>query len=144
VTTNADRAALLARALHAGVAGDRAEIGAVYTSDVTAWTPSFSASSLDELQSELERRDDAFSDIQLAVTSLDVAGDYACAEWRVTMSHTGDLAIGGEEPVAATGLEITLNGVTVAEFRGERICSFRQYWDRMSIVEQLGLLQDDA
>jgi hypothetical protein len=32
--------------------------------------------------------------------------------------------------------------VTVAEFRGDRICSLRQYWDELSLFEQLGLLPE--
>jgi ketosteroid isomerase-like protein len=144
VTSNADRAAILDRALRAGIEIDRSELEALYTEDVTAWAPSFSVSSLTELLTELERRDDAFSDIELDVIALDVGGDYASAEWRVTMSHTGDLVLGEQDAVPATGLQITLYGVTIAEFRGEQICSFRQYWDRMSILEQLGLLQDGA
>jgi ketosteroid isomerase-like protein len=39
-------------------------------------------------------------------------------------------------------VRITINGVTVAEFRGDRICSFRQYWDEFAVLEQLGVLSD--
>ena len=34
--------------------------------------------------------------------------------------------------------------MTVAEFRGNRICSLRQYFDRLSVLEQLGLLSEEA
>jgi ketosteroid isomerase-like protein len=42
--------------------------------------------------------------------------------------------------VDPTGVQITLHGITVAEFRGDRICSLRQYWDELSVFDQLGLL----
>lgn len=142
MSSNAGRAAVLARALEAGIAGDRTAIGELYTDDVKAWAPALSAASAAELAVELERRDDAFSDIELDVMPLDVGGDYACAEWSVTMTHSGSLALAGGTSIEPTGLRITLHGVTVAEFRGDRICSFRQYWDEFAVLEQLGVLSD--
>ena len=35
---------------------------------------------------------------------------------------------------------MTMRGVTVADFEGDRICAFRQYWDEVALLEQLGLL----
>jgi len=37
----------------------------------------------------------------------------------------------------------SLHGVTVAEFEGDRIRSFRQYWDEAEVLAQIGLLTDD-
>ncbi len=84
-----------------------------------------------------------FSGIELEVAPLDVGGDYACAEWCATMTHTGPLVLAEGEIVEPTGTRITLNGATVAEFRGDRICSLRQYWDELAVFEQLGLTSDD-
>ena len=66
-----------------------------------------------------------------------------CAEWRITMTHTGPLAVRDGAIVEPTGRVVTINGVTVAEFRAGRICSLRQYWDELSVFEQLGLLHDE-
>jgi ketosteroid isomerase-like protein len=142
MTSNASRATALARALQAGLDGDGSVIRDLCTEDVKAWTPALSASSLAELAAELERRDLAFSDIELEVAPLDVSGDYACAEWSVTMTHTGPLVLAGGEVVEPTGTRVTLNGATVAEFRGDRICSLRQYWDELAVFEQIGLMPD--
>jgi ketosteroid isomerase-like protein len=142
MTSNADRAAILVAALHASVEHDRHAADGFYTQDVRAWTPAMSTSSLSELMSEFDRRDDAFSDFQLETSPLEAAGDYACVEWRVTMTHTGPLPVAAGKVVDPTGLRVTLHGITVAEFRGDRICSFRQYWDELSVFEQLGLLPD--
>lgn len=143
MTSNAARAATLRRALQAGLDGNARALRDVYTDDVTAWTPALSAASLDELTAELERRDAAFSDVDLEVAPLDVGGDYACAEWSVAMTHTGPLVLAGGEVVEPTGTRITVNGATVAEFRGDRICSLRQYWDELAVFEQIGLVGDD-
>jgi ketosteroid isomerase-like protein len=143
MTSNATRAATLVRALHAGIEHDRRVAAEVYTDDVRAWTPGVSTASLTELLAEFERYDDAFSEVSLEVVPLDVGGDYACGEWTVTMTHTGQLTVADGHVVEPTGVRVTLNGITVAEFRGERICSFRQYWDELAVFEQLGLLHDE-
>ena len=39
-------------------------------------------------------------------------------------------------------IQDVLHGITVAEFRGNRICSIRQHWDELSVFDQLGLLRD--
>ena len=142
MTSNAARATTLVRALRAGLDGDGSVIRDLCTEDVKAWTPALSASSLADLAAELERRDLAFSDIELEVAPLDVSGDYACAEWSVTMTHSGPLVLAGGDVVEPTGTRITLNGATVAEFRGDRICSLRQYWDELAVFEQIGLMPD--
>ena len=118
----------------------RAAIKELYTDDIKAWAPALSASSAAELAAEFDRRDDAFSDIELEVRPLDVGGDFACVEWTVTMTHSGPLTLADGVVVEPSGLTVTINGTTVAEFEGERICSFRQYWDEFAVLEQLGLL----
>jgi ketosteroid isomerase-like protein len=142
MTSNEARAAILAEALRAGVDGDAPTISRLCTDDVTGWTPVRAVSSIDELLTEVRRREDAFSDLELEVIPLDVGGDYACAEWRVTMTHTGELVLDEDTVVEPTGERVTLTGVTVAEFRDDQICSFRQYWDELAVFEQLGLVAD--
>ena len=141
MTSNQVRATTLVRALRAGVEGDRETLQAVFTDDVRAWTPALSTSSLSELIDELDRRDDAFSDIELDVVPLDVGGDYACVEWTVDMTHSGTITL-ADRTLEPSGIRITLHGVTVAEFHGERICSLRQYWDEFAVLEQLGVMTE--
>jgi hypothetical protein len=143
VTTNRERALVLTRALEKSFDRDAA-LGDLFTKDVAAWTPARSTTSLAELEVEADRRDEAFSDVVVEITPLDAGGDYACAEWIVSMTHTGRLQLAGGPVVEPTGIRLTLYGVTVAEFRGTQICSLRQYWDRLSVLDQLGLLADEA
>jgi ketosteroid isomerase-like protein len=128
------------RALQATIEGDSAAIKELYTDDVKAWAPALSANSAAELAAEFERRDDAFSDIQLELAPLDVGGDLACVEWTVTMTHSGSLTLPDGLVLEPTGVRVTINGATVAEFQDDRICSFRQYWDEFAVLEQLGVL----
>ncbi len=110
------------------------------TDDVRAWSPALSTASLAELIDELDRRDETFSDVELDVAPLDVGGDYACVEWTVEMTHSGTIVLADDTTIEASGIRVTLRGVTIAEFLGERICSLRQYWDEHTVLEQLGVL----
>jgi ketosteroid isomerase-like protein len=143
MTSNQARATTLVRALRAGIEGDQQALQALITGDVRAWTPALSTASLSELIDQLDRRDDAFSDIELDVVPLDVGGDYACVEWTVEMTHTGSVTLADERSIEPSGIRVTLHGVTVAEFHGERICAFRQYWDEFTVLEQLGAVARD-
>jgi hypothetical protein len=143
VTSNEARATTLVRALRAGLERDRETLRGLLTDDVRAWTPNLSTSSLSELLDELDHRDEAFSDFTLDAVALDVAGDYACVEWTVEMTHTGTITLDGDQSIEPSGTRVTTHGVTVAEFQGDRICSVRQYWDEFGLLEQLGAAGDD-
>lgn len=140
MTSSTARAETLVNALRAGVEGDREALQALFTDDVRAWTPALSTASLSELIDALDRRDDAFSELSLDVTPLDVGGDYACVEWTVAMTHSGTITLAGNNSIEPSGTRVTLHGVTIAEFHRERICSLRQYWDEFAVLEQLGFL----
>jgi ketosteroid isomerase-like protein len=142
VTTNLRRAETLTRALRAAIDGDLRPIADALTDDVKAWTPALNTSSRSELFAAYDQRDGAFSELELEVVPLDVGGDYACAEWTVTMTHTGPLSVADGHAVEPTGLRVTVHGATVAEFRGEQICGLRQYWDEFAVLEQLGVLRE--
>jgi ketosteroid isomerase-like protein len=131
------RATVLVDALRAAFDGEHSVLSGLLTEDVKAWAPTRSVSSLGELVSELEQRDDAFSDAVADIVPLEVHGDYACAEWSVAMTHTGPLEVPGGVVVEPTGLRVVIHGATVAEFRGERICSLRQYWDELPALEEI-------
>jgi ketosteroid isomerase-like protein len=139
MTTNEARASALVRALRAGLDGDRKIVEDLCTDDVRVWAPALNANSRAELLEALDRRDRAFSDVELTTTPLDVGGDFACVEWTVRMTHSGPVELGDGTNVAATGERVVVNGATIAEFEGERICSLRQYWDEFAVLEQLGV-----
>lgn len=54
--------------------------------------------------------------------------------------HSGPLVVDEDVVIDPTGGRFTLRGVTVADFEGDRIRAFRQYWDEASLLEQLQLL----
>ena len=139
MASNADRAATLVRALEASIIGDSSVVAELYTDDVKGWAPAISVSSAAELTAELDDRTGAFSDIELDVSPFDVAGDRACVEWTVSLTHSGPLELDDDVVIDPTGLRVSLHGVTVAEFTGDRIASFRQYWNEGELLAQLPL-----
>jgi ketosteroid isomerase-like protein len=138
--SSADRAAVLVQAIEASVTGDSRVVRELYADDVQGWSPVMTVSSAAELAVELEDRQEAFSDIDLDVTPLDVGADQACVEWIATATHSGPLVIDEDVVIEPTGGRFTLRGVTVADFEGDRIRAFRQYWDEVSLLEQLELI----
>ena len=141
--SSADRAAALVQAIEATVTGDSRVVRELYADDVQGWSPTMTVASAAELAVELEDRQDAFSDIELDVTPLDVGDDQACVEWIATATHSGPLLVDEEVVIEPTGGRFTLHGVTVADFEGDRIRAFRQYWDEVSLLEQLQLLPSE-
>lgn len=102
MANNVERAATLIRALEASVTGDSSVVSEIFTDDVRGWAPAMSVSSAAELAVELEDREDAFSDIELDVSPLDVGGDRAAVEWIVTLTHSGPLDV-DDVVIEATG-----------------------------------------
>jgi ketosteroid isomerase-like protein len=137
VTSNSARALVLLRALRAAAERDHATIRELCTEDVAVWTPTVSARSLPELLAALDRRDGAFSELALETRPLDVGGATACVEWTLAMTHSGPIETSGDA-IGPSGARVTVNGITVAEFRQDRICSLRQYWDEVAVLRQLG------
>lgn len=140
MSTKAERAALLIRAIEASLTGDSSVIERLCTDDVEGWSAARDVTSPAALAVEFEDRLDGFSDVDVDVVPLDVTGERACAEWVATVTHSGPVASDQGVVIEATGLRLTLHGVTVAEFEGDRIRSFRQYWDDSELLVQLGLL----
>jgi ketosteroid isomerase-like protein len=136
------RAVKLRLGLEASVAGDAEPLVDLYTDDIQGCSPAISVSSLEEFAVELEEHAGAFTDIDVTIAPIAVIGDTAYAEWIVSATHSGPFVLDDEITINATGRRVSVRGVTVAEFRGERIKSFRQYWDEVALLEGLGLLDD--
>ena len=110
------------------------------TDDVRAWSPALSTAPSTICSTSSIEHDGAFADVELHVTALDVGGGHACVEWTVEMTHNGPIVLADGMNIESSGLRVALHGITVAEFFGDRICSLRQYWDELTVLEQLGAL----
>lgn len=112
------------------------ELEPYYTEDVRGWSPSYDVTGRDEWLARLRLQNDPMSDIETTLTLVTEAGSTVVAEWTWSGSHTGPI----ETPafsVPATGKRLSLRGISVFEFTGDRISAFRQYFDRAEFAEQL-------
>jgi ketosteroid isomerase-like protein len=128
---------VLLKALEAEVGGESVDVGTLFTDDVVGWSPYAAVSGLPALAGLSTLREMAFSNVVIMVRGLDEVGNKAFAEWRIEADHTGPLVLGEDAVLEATGRHVQLAGVTVADFRGGKIRSFRSYFDDMSLIEQI-------
>ena len=133
----ATKETVLIQALEAAVTGDESQLAVTFTEDVVGWAPNLAVSSLAELAEEFGDRHDVLSNIVISFDAIYLVGDNAIAEWRIGADHTGELVIGDEAAIPPSGRRIVLAGATFAEFRGDLICAFRNYFDDAALLEQL-------
>jgi len=74
---------------------------------------------------------DAFPDLHVEIDNLVVAEPFVVVEWRATGTNTGPFA-----GAAPTGLAFTRRGV--AEVHDGRITAYRDYFDRATMLSQIG------
>jgi predicted ester cyclase len=77
---------------------------------------------------------DAFPDWTVEVVNVVASGPYVATEWKTTGTHEGMFR--GESP---TGIRFRREGCSVAEVEGGKIVRYRDYYDRATLPEQLGL-----
>ena len=141
-TTTSVRTDRLRQAVTLMATADVSVLEEIFGKDITIWSPGRLLMSRDELIDELRKRDQAFSNFQVEIMSLDLAGNRGYAEWVATADHTADL-VDGDLVIEASGTPITVYGMTVASFDGDRIVALRQYWDELSLLTDLGVLPAD-
>ena len=128
---------VLLKALEAEVGGASVDPGTLFTDDVVGWSPIATVSGLTDLADLAAVRETTFSNVVIMFRGLDEVGNKAFAEWLVEADHTGPMVLGDGAVLEATGRRVRLAGVTVADFRGEKIRSFRTYFDDVSLIEQM-------
>ena len=128
---------VLLKALEAEAGGASADLGALFTDDVVGWSPYATVSGLTALADLSALRELAFSNVVIMLRGLDEVGNRAFAEWLIEADHTGPMVLGEDAVLEATGRHVKMAGVTVADFRGEKIRSFRTYFDDVLLIEQL-------
>ena len=128
---------VLSKALEAEVGAASVDPGTLFTDDVVGWSPIATVSGLADLADLAAARETAFSTVVVMFRGLDKVGNRAIAEWIIEADHTGPVVLGKDGVLDATGRHVWMAGVTVADFRGEKIRSFRTYFDDVSLIEQI-------
>jgi ketosteroid isomerase-like protein len=137
MSMSGSRRDVLLNALEAEVGGTPVDLGALFTEDVVGWSPYASVSGLTALAALAALREIAFSNVVILLRSLDEVGNKAYAEWLIEADHTGPLVLDEGAELEPTGRHVRLPGVTVADFRGGKIRSYRTYFDDISLIEQI-------
>jgi predicted ester cyclase len=137
IAMSESRKAVLLKALEAEVGAEQVDLPALFTDDVVGWSPYASVSGLTALSELATLREVAFSNVVISFRGLDEVGNKAVAEWLIEADHTGPLVLDEGAAIAPTGRRVQLAGVTVADFRGDKIRSFRTYFDDISLIEQM-------
>jgi hypothetical protein len=127
-----DRVDLVVRGIRASLTGDSSIVQDLFSPHVRAALPAL-ASSAAALAVEIEDRRDAFADVAVSVVQTEDVGASTWVEWAASVRHVGRLMI-DNLTVEPTGRRAAVYGVTVAEFEGDRIVSYHQYWDCSDLV----------
>ena len=121
------------RAIRATLEGDSSVVADLFTFDVRA-SISNTVWSAPGLAVEIEDRAGAFADVDLRVKHWRALDDQMWVEWSASVVHVGPVAVAGVV-IEPTGHRVELSGITVAEFTGDRIAGFRQYWDCAALMD---------
>ena len=132
-----DRAQVLRRALEACIRGDAAPLPELFTDDVSGWSPNMLVVSLDELTETVADREDALTEVDLEINSLDVFGNKGFVEYRVRAVFSGPFVIDDSATIDPNGHELVLGAAMVAEFGEGKISAFRNYFDEFALLDQM-------
>jgi hypothetical protein len=121
-------------ALEAVVLGDASRFADLFTADVEFASPHLILDSLPAVQHAVGSPEDALTDLEIVVLALDAIDDKVIAEWRLQAMFTRPVLFNDRLLIEPTGDGVRLPGVSVAEFRERRICSFRHYFDDSELL----------
>jgi steroid delta-isomerase-like uncharacterized protein len=77
----------------------------------------------------------AFPDLKLTIKKQFTDGDVSVIEFQGTGSHQAEL-----EGIPATGKKISVNVIDVVTVRDGKVLSEREYYDQLSMMQQLGVI----
>jgi len=86
---------------------------------------------------------DAFPDAHIDVHAVHIAGDIAVEEGTFTGTHHGTLHSPAGD-IAPTGRQVAVDYIHVLRYRDGKHASFNLLFDRLAMLEQLGLLPAQA
>jgi ketosteroid isomerase-like protein len=86
---------------------------------------------------------DAFPDARVAVRDLYICGDVAVEEGTFTGTHQGNLHT-PDGDIQPTGRQVTLDYIMTIRHRDDKQAAFHLSYDRLQLLEQLGLITGSA
>jgi steroid delta-isomerase-like uncharacterized protein len=86
----------------------------------------------------------AFPDIHFHAERVLAEGDYVLVHWTANGTHTERLAAVSGETIPPTGRKVTIAGVLLAEVRDGELAREWSYWDQLSLLVQLGVMEQPS
>jgi steroid delta-isomerase-like uncharacterized protein len=83
----------------------------------------------------------AFPDMYWTLTDVIAQGNLVSASWTATGTHQGPLQLPNGKTIEATNHKCIGRGITVSEFKNNKIVSQDVYWDMADLLRQLGVLE---
>jgi steroid delta-isomerase-like uncharacterized protein len=81
-----------------------------------------------------------FPDLDVKTLRTFGAGDWVIGEYMVSGTHTGPLP-GPEGEISPTNKRVQLASATVYRIEGGQVAEIHEYFDQMSFMAQLGLME---
>ncbi len=131
------RAGVVERAIDACLKGDVDALPGLFTDDVSGWSPNLHVSTRSELAEAVAERDESLSNVSMQIDALDVVGNKGYAEYRVSAVFSGPFVIDDDTVIEPNGRDLLVGGAFVADFNGETISAFRNYFDNAALMEQM-------
>jgi hypothetical protein len=75
--------------------------------------------------------------VSIQIDALDVVGNKGYLEYRVSAVFSGPFFISDDSVIEPNGREMLLGAAMVAEFTGDKISAFRNYFDNAALLEQM-------
>ena len=125
------------RAIEAFEVGDVGVFPELFTDDVIGWSPIQLTDGLDALVAEFTDFETALTDVTVQIDAVDgLGGNKALAEYRVTGQFTAPFVM-DDAVLEPNGRTVVVGAAMVAEFEDGRIKAYRNYFDDMTLLEQL-------
>jgi steroid delta-isomerase-like uncharacterized protein len=115
---------------------DRGAISALFSTDAVFRDMAFGIQrdGLAEITQMMHETWRGIPDLHTELTRLIGHGHWVASEWTLTGTHTGDFP-----DFPATDRSFSVEGVSITHVREGKILSQRDYYDRASFLEQLGV-----
>ncbi len=81
---------------------------------------------------------DAFPNKKAKIDDIFAAGDRVIVLWTCTGTHEGEL-----HDIPPTHRKFSINGISIYQFSNGKISEIWQSWDRLSLLEQLGVVEKE-
>ncbi len=126
----------MVESLYCAISGETSNLDAIFVDHVIGWSPIARHSNVDDVRSVFAEREGSFTNVAIKVNSLVDTGSKVMFEWNASFTHSGRFDCNGLT-IEPHGYAATLAGAMVADLQGDRISSFRVYFDTAALLAEL-------